>query len=116
MKEFSFWVNDSFKPEGDEMSAVIHSGSFYQFVYFHFLFLNLAWRITGKYTSNVICFDFSFLFVLPNYLATHTALYQLIYLLDYFLNETPCNCKINSIKSIYKMLKFVYLHVQVCLL
>ncbi len=49
MKEFSFWVNDSFKPEGDEMSAMIQSGSFYQFVYFHFLFLDL----TGESLENI---------------------------------------------------------------
>lgn len=58
MKEFSFWVNDSFKPEGDEMSAMIPSGSFYQFVYFHLLFLDL----TGESLENIQVKSFILIF------------------------------------------------------
>lgn len=71
MKEFSFWVNDSFKPEGDEMSAMIQSGSFYQFVYFHFLFLDL----TGESLENIQVKSFILIFF-PSYLPTHIALYH----------------------------------------
>ncbi len=70
MKEFSFWVNDSFKPEGDEMSAMIQSGSFYQFVYFHFLFLDL----TGESLENIQVKSFIWFF--SPYLVTHTVLYH----------------------------------------